>query len=300
VTTLRTRLIVAFVAATLVPVGATVWVASSLLDRSLGYGATEELDRLSRTLEDTTRQFYQLQRDALRRDAADGRVDATRFAMADAAAWPDPVRTFWESGEAERFAVTGPGGDRLELMRRTDQGVALFGRALGGVHMETLATELRRTRELVTASRSRDLRRGLTLTLVLLIATVWLASLAPLIFLAHRFSRPIRQLTAGLTDFAAGDWTRRVDDAGDDEVGRAIQAFNRMAAQLRRDRDRLVYLTQMASWQLLARKTSCARAEELADADSSDRRGDAGSTAGRRSSLPGASGADRRVGNRNP
>lgn len=255
-TTLRTRLILAFVVATLVPVAATIWVASSLIDRSLGYGATEELDRLSRTLEETTRQFYQLQRDALRRDAGDGRVDPTPFALADAAGWPDPVRAFWESGEAERFAVGGRGGDRLEFMQRTDQGVRLYGRSLGGVHMETLATELRRTRELVSASRSRDLRRGLTLTLMVLIAAVWLASLAPLVFLAHRISRPIRQLTAGLTDFAAGDWTRRVDDVRDDEVGRAIQAFNRMATELRRDRDRLVYLTQMTSWQLLARKTA--------------------------------------------
>jgi nitrogen fixation/metabolism regulation signal transduction histidine kinase len=39
-----------------------------------------------------------------------------------------------------------------------------------------------------------------------------------------------------------------------DEVGLAIEAFNNMAAQLQQSRDRLVYLTQVASWQLLARK----------------------------------------------
>jgi nitrogen fixation/metabolism regulation signal transduction histidine kinase len=100
------------------------------------------------------------------------------------------------------------------------------------------------------------LRRGLTLTLALLIAGVWVLSLVPLIFVAHRISRPIEHLTAGLTDFAAGDWDRRVNARRDDEVGRAIGAFNRMAAQLHRDRERLVYLTQMTSWQLLARKTA--------------------------------------------
>jgi signal transduction histidine kinase len=35
-----------------------------------------------------------------------------------------------------------------------------------------------------------------------------------------------------------------------------MDAFNRMADQLQRDKDRLVYLTQMTSWQMLARKTA--------------------------------------------
>ena len=36
----------------------------------------------------------------------------------------------------------------------------------------------------------------------------------------------------------------------------AVDAFNDMAEQLRRSRERLVYLTQMSSWQSLARKTA--------------------------------------------
>ncbi len=82
-------------------------------------------------------------------------------------------------------------------------------------------------------SKGRDLRRGFTLTLLLLVAVVWLVSLAPLIFIAHRISRPIQQLTAGLTGFAAGDWDRRLDTNRDDEVGLAVGAFNQMADQLR-------------------------------------------------------------------
>jgi nitrogen fixation/metabolism regulation signal transduction histidine kinase len=74
--------------------------------------------------------------------------------------------------------------------------------------------------------------------------------------MAHRISKPIRQLTAGLTDFAEGDWDRRVESNRRDEVGRAVDAFNHMAEQLRRSRERLVYLTQMSSWQSLARKTA--------------------------------------------
>ncbi len=59
-------------------------------------------------------------------------------------------------------------------------------------------------------ARRCDLQRGFTLTLFLLVAIVWLVSLAPLMFVAHRISSPIRQLTGGLTEFANGDWDRRL------------------------------------------------------------------------------------------
>jgi nitrogen fixation/metabolism regulation signal transduction histidine kinase len=128
--------------------------------------------------------------------------------------------------------------------------------------MEHLSAELRQTRELVESIEGRDLRRGFTLTLLLLLGAAWLVSLAPLVYIAHRISRPIQQLTEGLTDFAAGDWSRRLDSGRApsatprDEVGRAVDAFNNMADQLRHSRERLVYLTQIASWQSLARKTA--------------------------------------------
>ena len=63
--TLRNRLIAAFLASTLLPLGATVWITTSLLDRSLRYATTRELDQLSRTLEFTAKQFYQRERVAL-------------------------------------------------------------------------------------------------------------------------------------------------------------------------------------------------------------------------------------------
>ena len=140
--------------------------------------------------------------------------------------------------------------------------VEIFSRDLRGIQMDQLSEELRRTRETVGSMNNRDLRRGFTLTLLLLLGTAWVLSLAPLVFIAHRISQPIQQLTAGLTDFAAGDWDRRVAIATlanrtpRDEVGTAVDAFNRMADQLRSNRARLVYLTQVASWQSLARKTA--------------------------------------------
>jgi two-component system nitrogen regulation sensor histidine kinase NtrY len=265
---LRNRLIVAFFAATALPLVATVWITTSLLDRSLGYATTGELDRLSRTLEATVRQFYQREREALKQDALAGRATPVMYAVTNAAEWPGAVRAFWDSGEAERFGVSGSSGDHVDYMRRRDgnggaeRGVASYSRDLRGIRMDQLSNELRQTRQLVESIEGRDLRRGFTLTLLLLLGATWLAALVPLIFIAHRVSKPIQQLTAALTDFAAGDWSRRLDTGEDpektsrDEVGRAIDAFNRMAGQLQQSRERLVHLTRMASWQSLARKTA--------------------------------------------
>jgi nitrogen fixation/metabolism regulation signal transduction histidine kinase len=253
---LRTRLILAFVAATVVPLAATVWVTTTLLERSLGYATTGELDRLSRTLETTARQFYQRERSLLEDDVRANRVPSANYDRASASDWPDQVRAFWDSGEAERFGLTGTGGDHLELMQKTGDGVRVFSRDLHGIRMEELSAEFRKTRGVIESIEARDLRRGFTLTLLLLLGLVWIVALAPLVFIAHRVSQPIRELTAGLTDFAAGDWHRRVEVTRGDEVGKAIAAFNHMAEQLRQNRERLVQLTQMQSWQSLARKTA--------------------------------------------
>jgi two-component system, NtrC family, nitrogen regulation sensor histidine kinase NtrY len=265
--TLRTRLIAAFLASTLLPLGATVWITTTLLDRSLQYATTGELDRLSRTLENTAKQFYQREREALKLDAVAGRARATVYAAADVAQWPGAVRSFWESGEPERFGVSGEGGERVDYMRRVNgqggkPGVEIFSRDLGGVSMEQLSTQVRDTRRLVNTMETRDLRRGFTLALLVLLGGAWLLSLLPLVLIANRVSRPIRQLTAALTDFAAGGWSRRLDTGERpgapprDEVARAVQAFNHMADQLEENRERLVHLTRMASWQSLARKTA--------------------------------------------
>ncbi len=265
--TLRNRLIAAFVGSTLLPLGATVWITTTLLDRSLRYATTGEIDRLSRTLENTAKLFYQRERDALKQDALAGRAHPTTYPAADVSRWPDSVRSFWESGEPEGFGVSGTGGERVNYMRRVDDrsggpGVEIYSRDLGGVSMEQLSTEVRDTRQLVESIDARDLRRGFTLTLLLLLGAAWLVSLLPLLLIAHRVSRPMRQLTAALTDFAGGDWSRRLDAGGTtggpsrDEVALAIEAFNHMADQLEDNRARLVHLTRLASWQSLARKTA--------------------------------------------
>ena len=83
------------------PLAATIWITTSLLERSLGYATTQELDDLSRTLEGTMRQFYDRERESLKTDALAGRTSATSHAVAIANGWPEAVRSFWDSGEPE-------------------------------------------------------------------------------------------------------------------------------------------------------------------------------------------------------
>src|SRR6185295_9696945 len=117
---LRNRLILAFLAATVIPVAATMWITTSLLDRSLGFTTTKELDQLSRSLEQTAREFYQQAREVLKDEAAAGHVVPQKYTANAKDQWPESVREFWESADAERFELSGPGGDHLNYLLRRD------------------------------------------------------------------------------------------------------------------------------------------------------------------------------------
>ncbi len=250
---LRNRLILVFLGATIVPWAATLWITTSLLQSSLRYATTRELDQLSKSLERTGREYYQLAREELKSQVAAGRLAPRVYAGSPAPDWPEPVRVFWESGDADRFVLSGESGDRLDYLVRHGESVQIYSRYLT-MDMGTLASQYRDARDTVAKGQTRDLRRGFTLTYLLLSAAIWAGALILLIYLARRISSPINKLTAGLSSLAAGDLSTRVDFQRDDEVGRAVEAFNDMAEQLRQSRERLVYLTQLASWQTLARK----------------------------------------------
>lgn len=252
---LRNRLVLVFLAATLVPLGVTLWITTLLLERSLTYSSTAEVDRISRSLEKTGREFYRLSCERLRSGAVSGKVKPEAvFRAASRDAWPEAVDRFFQSSEPDRFLLAGDEGDRLDYFARRGNDVWMWSENLGGVAMGRLSGEIAGAREMVEKRRAQDLRRGFTYTFVVLAASVWLVSLALLVYLAHRISRPIQELTAGLTTLAGGNLETRVTIRRDDEIGRAGQAFNDMAARLEESTERLVYLTQMASWQMLARK----------------------------------------------
>jgi two-component system, NtrC family, nitrogen regulation sensor histidine kinase NtrY len=247
---LRNKLILVFLVATLAPLAVTLWVTKSLLEQSLSFAAESqaELDEVSRSLEQTGREFYQRARASLKSEAEAGRIAPLHYDPENPA-----VREFWESGEAERFVLSGEGGDRLDYLVRQGAEVWSYSTSLD-VGMQTLSGQYARARESVTKWKAGDWRRGFVYTYGLLALAIWVSAFALLVFLASRISRPIQQLTAGLSKLAGGNPDIRVPTDRDDEIGKAIQAFNHMADQLQQSRERLVYLTQLASWQTLARK----------------------------------------------
>jgi nitrogen fixation/metabolism regulation signal transduction histidine kinase len=248
---LRTRLALVFIAATLVPLGATVWVTTVLLDRSLRLSPVEQLSTLSQALKDTGLEYYQQAREQLKTDALANRAER---AEQDPAA-EDAIRDFAGSEDAERFLRAGNGGNELLYIARTPQGIKAWKRPLG-IRMGDIAREYTDARRFVTLNSAGSLRRGFLLTWGLLAATIWIVALALVWILATRFSRPIVNLTDALKSLAGGNFRTRVPVERADEIGIATEAFNRTAAQLEQNRDRLVYLTQLASWQVLARKTA--------------------------------------------
>ena len=250
---LRNRLILVFVTATLVPLVATLWITSAGSQYLLDFSTTGELEQMSNSLEQAGRAFYQRAASDLRQRAQSGQLPPVRYLAASRTGWPDGVKTFAESGEPERFVRGGNQGDRLDYLVRRDGDVWSYSAALG-IGMNRLSQQIADARSLVAAARERDFRRGFRLTYLLIAASAWVVSLALLVYMAYRISRPIQQLTAGLGQLAAGDLNARVASDRDDEIGRAIQAFNDMAGRLQQSTERLVYLRQLASWQTLARK----------------------------------------------
>ena len=253
---LRNRLILIFVAAALAPMAAIVWITNSLFEYSLDYVSTSQLDQLSRSLRVTAREYYQHMRDDLQRSARAGEQKPEKYLAATRASWPEPVKDFAASSEMERFAQSGDHGNGLDYLVRHGGDVWVYSVGLGDVALGRISQQIGEAGAIVERGRALDLRRGFRLVYALLAASIFLLSLALLVYLAHRVSRPIQQLTAGLTRLAGGELNARVPEGRDDEIGRAIRAFNDMAERLQESTERLVYLRQLASWQALARKTA--------------------------------------------
>jgi two-component system, NtrC family, nitrogen regulation sensor histidine kinase NtrY len=253
---LRNRLILIFVAATLAPVLATVWVTNSLLEQSLDYFSPAQLDGVSKSLEVTGHEFYQHVCDDLKRDAASGRLHPVKYSAVNRETWPDWVASFADGDDPEAYTCTADQGNRLDYLVRHGGEIWAYSASLGNVDLVRVRKQITDARALIDKAEGLDLRRGFKLVYLLLAAAIWLVSLALLVYLAHRISQPIQQLTQGLTKLASGDLNARVPRVQDDEIGRAIQAFNDMAGRLQESTERLVYLRQLASWQALARKTA--------------------------------------------
>jgi nitrogen fixation/metabolism regulation signal transduction histidine kinase len=256
--TLRSRLILVFMAATLAPLCLIGWLSVRLLNYSLALAPTQELDQLSRSLDKTGHELYRRACASLKQDAALKRVPAKELTAGTRSNWPVAVQEFYSSGEAENFILTGDQRDRIEYLVRRGDGVAMYAASLNGISMQRLSEQLAGARSLVDAANTHNWRRGFTYTYLLLAAAIWLVTFLALLYFAQRISHPIQELTKGLSQVAAGHMEYRVPDRSPawdkDEIGSAVGAFNNMAEELKQSQERLVYVTRLESWQALARK----------------------------------------------
>ncbi len=247
---LRNRLILVFLAATLAPLGATLWVTTTLLNLKSNYLAVNRLDSLAHSLSQTGRELFA----QLKQQSQSGALAPTKYTAETRAQWPAAVKAFADSNQAEHFVTAGVDGDTLEYLKRSGPEIWLYSIHLTDVRMDRLEREIHDAGAFSAYVKESDLQRGFLLTYIVLAACFWLVALAVLVYLAHRISRPIQSLTAGLTQLAAGDLNARVPATRDDEVGFAIQAFNSMAERLKATTERLVTVRQLEGLQLLARK----------------------------------------------
>ena len=243
---LRTRLILVFVLATVLPLGLTLWTSLALLERSLKLAPLRELDEVSQSLQKTGRELFKDSEELLKRDVAEGKIEPRHLK-------PEEAPSFWESGKTEWSELGGDNGDRLDYFVRRKDEVLVYSRPMG-IAMFDLTKQYAGARDVFERSAARDLRRGFNTALLLIAGALWFAALAALIFLAARISRPVRLLTQGLGRVAAGDLDARVIPSGSDEIAEAVTAFNHMADQLQHAREHLIHVTRLASWQALARK----------------------------------------------
>src|SRR2546422_2386392 len=91
---LRDKLIVIFLAATLAPWAATLWITTTLLEHSLQYHSTRELDEISNSLKATGREYYQQSREDLKAAVAAGEGGAQRYPASDRGKKAEGIRRF--------------------------------------------------------------------------------------------------------------------------------------------------------------------------------------------------------------
>src|SRR5207302_5859058 len=71
--------------------------------------------------------------------------------------------------------------------------------------------------------------------------------------ISAQVSGPLERLEEAARELAAGDWKAKADGRARGEAGRAVRAFNHMAAQLSGKRERLLQAERVAAWRELAR-----------------------------------------------
>jgi two-component system, NtrC family, nitrogen regulation sensor histidine kinase NtrY len=271
---IKTRLVVYFIAVSLLPITAMALFSYMFFNRTLEKYFSPFPQDVARQAQQVQAESERQQAESLREFAA---AAATALAARPEAAADSLVQTFAEQGGLALIAVADEGGGvRLSASASGTnsldiRGVVDYARAAGpgpsvfqgrGGPLDVVAAPLPDAQLLVVARARRggdgleqlvagaqtfeDFRRnqrkvralGLStlglLTLMLLFAATWSA-----IHLARGIGQPIRALAEAAGEVAEGNLDHRVTAIADDELAVLAAAFNDMTAQLSENRRRI-------------------------------------------------------------
>jgi nitrogen fixation/metabolism regulation signal transduction histidine kinase len=268
------KLMVALVAAAVLPLLPALWAASFLADSNAGvWLAPRVAERLSavpgtyQALFRARKQLHAEQARGLARGLPRDRravqayledavhrvprlrqlalLDAAGEPVAEAEAPPAPEAEEEEGGwRPAPVEVSLPGGGLLKATFTVE--AALF-------------AELDETRELAETARDMEkargeVRRSIVLAFAVTVALAALAAAAVGYLLARRTVRRLALLAEAHRRVAAGDLAVRLPPGGGDELAALARGFNQMVGVVRASRDRIVYLEKISGWQDVARR----------------------------------------------
>ncbi len=98
--------------------------------------------------------------------------------------------------------------------------------------------------------------RELSHWLITLSVSILLLTILVTAYLAHRTTRPIRELEQHFDRVGHGDLDAQIDVRTDDELGQLAKSFNRMTAELKQNRAQLLEAEKQAAWRGLARQVA--------------------------------------------
>ncbi|HVG38386.1 MAG TPA: ATP-binding protein [Pyrinomonadaceae bacterium] len=249
---IKTRLVVYFIAVSLLPITAMAAFSYFFLNRSLEKW-------FSSLPEDVVREA----REAVERDAQTQKTDFEQKAALFAALFADQP-DLMNREEFLREMMRGSGVSTFEIVRPDGARQKIFADASGSASDESVSVSLRDAAGgTLTLARPRQVNENLNqlvagaetfeqlktkqrkvrllglstlglLTLMLLFAATWAA-----IHLARGIATPIKALAMASDEVARGNLAHRVSSVADDELAVLAASFNEMTAQLAENRRRI-------------------------------------------------------------
>ena len=266
---LRARLVLLFAALTVLPALPAAWVTHALLVRTVDIGLRADLDAALEAGVRQAREALDVQRAALRAEAArwsaayeraGGDFERIDPGFADPRVRVEivqgPVLVEGDASLADEAQPLERGAPPLRLTERLELGTATL--TLTRAVDPTWRADALRNSDALQLMRSlraqrTDIERGFLVPFLLIYAAGLLVALLTALLLARSWTRRVDRLVRATEAVSRGDWNVQVGFEGRDEFARLGQGFDRMVTTLDAQQRHLVDLETMAGWREMAR-----------------------------------------------